>query len=99
MRKLRLITRFYMGIFMANSLVTLSSLYIMWIYKANAVEIIGVLFWYKVIALGLITFAAMYYNKNQLYYYQNLGVSKILLGASVFSFDFLLWLTLIIIVY
>jgi hypothetical protein len=98
MRKLRLITRFYMGIFLANSLVTLSCICIMWLYKAHAIEIFGVLFWYKIIALGIILYAGMYYNENELYYYRNLGVSKVLLGASVFAFDFLLWLTLIIIV-
>jgi hypothetical protein len=98
MRKLRLITRFYMGIFLANSLITLSTIYIMWLYKANAVEIIGVLFWFKIISLGIIIYAAVYYNKNQLYYYQNLGISKVLLMAVPFAFDFLLWLTLIIIV-
>lgn len=99
MRKLRLITRFYMGIFLANSMVTLSTIYIMWVYKANAVEIIGILFWFKIIALGIILYAAAYYNKNELYYYQNLGVSKVLLVSVPFAFDFLLWLTLIVMVY
>jgi len=98
MHKLRLITRFYSGIFLVNFLITLSCIYILWLYKAHAIEIIGVLFWYKTIALGIILYAAIYYNKNELYYYQNLGISKTLLGASVFVFDFLLWLSLIIIV-
>lgn len=96
MRKLLLITRFYKGIFLANFLVTLSCLYLVWKFRANAPEIIGVLFWYKVITINVVLYATIQYRKNELYYYQNLGVSKLLLWITISAFDFLLWLMLII---
>jgi hypothetical protein len=99
MRTLKLITRFYSGIFLANFLVTLGCVYLVWLYSANAIEIMGILFWFKIITIAVIFYGSIYYKKNELYYYQNLGVSKIMLGVSTSVFDFLLWLFLIIIVY
>ncbi len=91
MRTLTLITRFYRGLFFANFLVTLSCLGIILTYGDRAYEIIGVLFWFKVITLVLIFFSAIYYKKNELYYYQNLGISKLMLGLTTSAFDFSLW--------
>jgi hypothetical protein len=99
MRTLKLITRFYSGIFLANFLVTLGCVYLMWLFNAHAIEIMGVLFWFKIITIAIMFYGSIYYKKNELYYYQNLGVSKIMLGISTSVFDFLLWLSLIIIVY
>jgi len=82
-----------------NFLVTLSCVYLMWVYGVQAHKIIGALFWYKAIALILIFYTSIYYRKNELYYYRNLGVSKVLLGITTSIFDFLLWLILIIVVY
>jgi hypothetical protein len=97
MRTLKLITRFYSGIFLVNFLITLSCVYLMWLFSAHAIEIIGILFWFKIITITLIFYGSIYYKKNELYYYQNLGVSKLHLGLSTSIFDFLVWLTLIII--
>jgi hypothetical protein len=99
MRTFKLITRFYSGIFLANFLVTLSCLGLITMYGTLAHKLMGILFWYKVISIGMIFSTAIYYKKKELYYYQNLGVSKVKLGISTSVFDFLLWLILIIIAY
>jgi hypothetical protein len=96
MRTLKLIARFYNGIFLANFLVTLSCIYLLGNYGNHALEITWVLFWYKIIAGLLVFFTAVYYNPNELYYYQNLGISKLQLGITTTVFDFLIWLGLII---
>ena len=96
MRKLKLITRFYSGIFVANILVTFSCLFIIGFYQAKGIEIIGILFWFKISTLFAIFYLSVLYRKHELYYYQNLGISKLLLGISTSIFDFSLWLILII---
>jgi len=98
MRTLRLITRFYSGIFLANLLVTLSCVGLLMLFGTKAIEIFGVLFWYKLISMGMIFYLAIYYKKNELYYYQNLGVSKLMLGIATSVIDFILWLIVIVMV-
>ncbi|MDB5087794.1 MAG: hypothetical protein JWR09_1788 [Mucilaginibacter sp.] len=99
MRTLKLITRFYNGIFWANLFITLCCVGIMGIYRDRAYKIIGMLFWFKVITIAVIFYAAIHYQKKEMYYYQNLGVSKLKLGITTSVFDFLLWLVLILIAY
>ena len=70
MRTIKLITRFYGGIFLANFLVTLSCIGIIIIYGSLAHKLMGILFWYKIISIGLIFSTAIYYKKRELYYYQ-----------------------------
>jgi hypothetical protein len=96
MIKLRLITRFYSGIFLANFLVSLSCVFLIWTFGAKAHHLIGILFWYKVITLALVFYLAVHYKSRELYYYQNLGVSKLTLGLSTAAFDFALWLAIFI---
>jgi hypothetical protein len=99
MRTLKLITRFYAGIFLANFLVTLSCIGIIGFYGPYAHKLMGVLFWFKVVTIGMIFSTAIYYQKKEMYYYQNLGVSKLVLGIATSVFDFLIWLVLIVIAY
>lgn len=99
MRTIKLITRFYSGIFLANLLVTLSCIGVIAIYGSLAHKLMGMLFWYKIISIGLIFSTAIYYKKRELYYYQNLGVSKVKLCIVTSVSDFLLWLLLIVLAY
>lgn len=97
MRTFKLISRFYFdGLFLVNFLITLSCIYLLQLYGAKAYEIIGILFWYKVITVGLVLSTAIHYQKNVLFYYQNLGITKMNLGVSTSLFDFALWLTIIV---
>ena len=99
MLKLKLISRFYKGFFLADFLVTLSCAYILKLYAAQANKIIGYLFWFKLATLAIIFYSSVYHRKNELYYYQNLGVLKIQLVLVTSAFDMLIWFILITIVY
>ncbi|WP_299513197.1 hypothetical protein [Mucilaginibacter sp.] len=96
MRTLTLISRFYSGIFLPNFLVTLSCVYLHWSYGTKAHDLAGIFFWYKIITLAMIFYTAIHYKKQELYYYQNLGVTKWMLGIPTSVFDFLLWLAIYI---
>jgi hypothetical protein len=96
MRKLRLITRFYNGIFLTNFLVTFSCVYSIRYFGDDVYKIIGLLFWYKVISMILVFYIAVHSRKNE-HYYQNLGISKLQLGFTTSVFDFMLWLVFILI--
>jgi len=96
MRTIKLITRFYGGIFLANFLVTLSCVFMMQHAGHDAPQLLPVFFWYKIITIGLIFYTAIHYKKNELYYYQNLGISKRRLIISTSIFDFLTWVIFIV---
>ena len=87
MRTLKLISRFYGGIFLANFLVTFSCIYLLGIFGSLAHKLAPMLFWYKLITLILIFYTSVYYRKQELYYYQNLGVSKIQLAVGTSVLD------------
>lgn len=99
MRTLKLIARFYGGIFFANFLITLSCIGLIIFYGPRSRELMGVFFWYKVITIGMVFSTAIHYKKREMYYYQNLGVSKVKLAVATSTFDFSLWLVLLIIAY
>jgi hypothetical protein len=96
MRTIRLITRFYGAIFLANFLVTLSCVYLLAMAGKNDQAIVAVFFWYKIISMTLIFYTAIYYKKNELYYYQNLGITKLKLILTTSVFDFFVWLIFIL---
>jgi hypothetical protein len=73
--------------------ITTCSLTIFWKYGFSV--FFGVL-WLKVATLGLTYYFINSYKKKEYYYYQNLGVSKVLLWTVTLSFDFALFLFLII---
>jgi hypothetical protein len=97
MRTLKLITRFYTDIFVVNFLITLSCVYLIRYFGANAWEIVIPLFWYKAISVAAVFYTTVYYHKKELYYYQNLGVSATLLVIATSAVELLLWVAFIII--
>jgi len=96
MRTVRLITRFYGSIFLANFLVTLSCIYLLAMAGKSAQTLVSVFFWYKTISMMMIFYTAVYYKKNELYYYQNLGITKLKLILTTSVFDFFVWLIFIL---
>lgn len=96
MRTIRLIARFYGAIFLANFLVTLSCIYLLAMAGKNDRAIVAVFFWYKLISMMLIFYTAIHYKKQELYYYQNLGISKRQLILFTSIFDFFVWLIFIL---
>jgi hypothetical protein len=59
-------------------------------------SIFSALFWFKLFTLGLSYYFINEYKKKQYYYYYNLGISKTMLWATTLSFDFIIFLFLII---
>ncbi|MGN6395256.1 MAG: hypothetical protein ACTHMI_06820 [Mucilaginibacter sp.] len=99
MRNLKLIKRFSRGIIPVNFLVTIISVYAIASHRDQANKLIGTYFWGKIITLALMIFFAMASRRNELYYYQNLGLSKQKLAFTIGLFDFGLWLALTVIAY
>ncbi len=96
MRTIRLITTFYKSFALASNLITLASLYLINLYGEKAIHIFQALFWFKIIALGLIFCYIHNYKREGFYYYKNLGLTKRHLWISTFAFDFTLFILLIL---
>jgi len=95
-KTMRLIWTFYRSFVFASGLITFCSLVLFWQYGFS---IFVVLFWFKVITLGLTFYFINNYKNKEYYYYQNLGISKALLWITTLIFDFTLFILLIIQVY
>jgi hypothetical protein len=77
-------------------MMTLICIGLFWEY---AMSIFATLFWLKLSTLGLTFYYIRSYKSKEFYYYQNLGVSKSLLWTSTLTFDFCLYIILMIQVY
>lgn len=53
------------------------------------------IFWSKILTMGITYYLIDSTKKNEYYYYRNLGVSKPLLWIASLSFDFVLFLFLL----
>lgn len=53
------------------------------------------IFWSKILTMGITYYLIDSTKKNEYYYYRNLGVSKSLLWIASLSFDFVLFLFLL----
>lgn len=96
MRTFKLITRFYSGFFLVNFLVTLSLVCAAALHRDVAGKLVGLFFWCKIISIAIVAYAAISYRKKELYYYQNLGVTKWQLVVFTSITDFLIWLALMV---
>ena len=88
-----LIWSFYKSFLLLSLVITTCCLSIFWKYGFSAFI---VLFWLKIITLGLTYYFINSYKNKEYYYYQNLGVSKVLLWTVTLTFDFALFIFLII---
>ncbi len=76
-----------------SAVITIACLVLFWEYGFG---IFSTLFWFKISTLGLTFYFIDNYKNKEYYYYQNLGVSKVLLWSVALSFDFALFIFLII---
>jgi type III secretory pathway component EscU len=60
------------------------------------ISIFTVLIWFKLITLGIIVYYINSYKKNEFYYYQSLGLSKLFLWISTILIDLSLFVISII---
>ncbi len=92
-KKIKLIWLFYKSFLLASSVITVCCLALFW---KNGFSVFIGIFWFKIITLGLIFYFINEYKSKEYYYYQNLGISKTLLWISILTFDFTLFIFLII---
>jgi len=96
LKTLRLISAFYQSFFISTWIITGCCL---WIFGEYGWISFSSLVWLKIFTLGLVFFFMDKYKRHEIYYYQNLGVSKKVLWCSTVAFDFLLFLTSILVTY
>jgi hypothetical protein len=90
---IRLIWTFYKNFILLSLLVTGFCLRFFWL---NGFSSFFGIFWGKAVTLALTYYIVNLNRKEEYYYYQNLGIGKTLLWAVTLSFDFILFLFLII---
>ena len=95
-KTIRLIWAFYMNFLWPSVILTAFCLRAFWVFGFDS--FFGI-FWCKVLTLGLTYYLINSNKKNEYYYFQNLGVTKTLLWAATISFDFILFLLLLILTY
>jgi len=93
MKALRLILTFYKTFIIASSVITISSMYLVYMYGPH---IISFLFWFKVFTLGIMLVFVNSYKGKEFYYYQNLGFSKLFLWFTSIGIDLFLFFILLI---
>ena len=93
---IKLILTFYRNYFIATTAITTCCI---WIFHKNGISTFFPLFWFKIGTLGLIYYFVKSYKKREIYYYQNLGVSQIILWSSTLAFDLVLFIVSLIITY
>ncbi len=96
MRKLKLSATFYSTFAFASNLITLSCLFLISLRGEKGIYVIQILFWFKIFTLGAIFYFISNYKKNDFNYYKNLGLTKNQLWISTLTFDFVLFLLLIL---
>lgn len=92
-RTIRLIWTFYKGFLFSSLLITACCLYYFRIY---GFAVFAEVFWLKIVSLALTSYFINDYKDREFYYYQNAGISKLLLWFSVIFFDMAVFIILII---
>jgi len=95
-RTIRLLLTFYRSVFFPNFFITLICGALLW---KNGPSILAVQFWLKLSVTALLLYYFRSYKKKEFYYYQSLGLSQRFLWISTLSFDFCLYLFLMVRVY
>jgi hypothetical protein len=85
---LRLSWGFYLGFIISSLIITMCCSFLFWEYRF---DILMTLIWLKIATL-VITFVFINsYKGNEYYYYQNLGISKILLWTCSLLIDLIIF--------
>jgi len=92
-KTLRLMFTFYLSYFTTAFVLTLVSAYMLFKLGSGAFTLI---FWFKIATYGVIIYYINNYKNKEFYYYQNLGIPKLTLWVGTLTFDFLLFVTLLI---
>lgn len=93
LKRIGLLFTFYKSYLIPSLLITFVCIYFFSLFGGSA---LGVLLWFKILTLGATVYFIGSYKENEFYYYQNLGISKSVLWISTITFDFALFIVLII---
>lgn len=96
LKSIRIIFSFYRSFIIASSIITLVCL---GIFQKNGPLVFGTIFLFKILTLGLIYYFIGKYKFKEFYYFQNLGISKVVLWVTTLFFDFALFIILMILTY
>ncbi len=92
-KTIRLIWIFYKSFLVLSLFINLCCISIFWNHGFSSFSVI---FWLKMATLALTYYFINTYKNKEYYYYLNLGISKFLLWIVSLSFDFVLFISLII---
>jgi type III secretory pathway component EscU len=70
-----------------------------WLFYKYGISSYSALFWLKIVTLGLIYYFVKKYKSKEIYYYQNLGISKTTLWVSTLAIDFCIFIGSLILTY
>lgn len=90
LKSLRVRLLFYQNFALATIVVSIFGCYLI-LESGTGLFVIPV-FFMKIITNGLIGLIFHFFKQNQLYFFQNLGVTTIQLYSTAFGFDMVLWL-------
>lgn len=93
LKTLRLLLTFYLSFFNATFIITLVCAFLFLRLGLGALQI---LICFKIITLGLVVMYINDYKRKDFFYYQNLGISKSFLWTYTLTFDFILFILLLI---
>jgi len=93
LKTIRLIWTFYRSFIFVSLVITACCLSIFWAYGFSA---FSGLFWLKIVSQGLTYYFVNSYKDKEYYYYYNLSISKRMLWVVTLTFDFALFVFLII---
>lgn len=96
MKQVRLILTFYKSFAIVSFVITLACIGALYGFGKNGIHILQAFFWFKIFTLGVTVYSINTYKKNQFYYYRNLGLSKLKLWVPILTFDFIFFLTTLI---
>jgi len=95
-KTVKLVFTFYRSFFIATTAITACCV---WVICKNGISAFSILFWFKIATLLLTCYFVKNYKVKEVYYYQNLGISKVVLWSCVIALDFALFIVSIIIAY
>lgn len=89
LKAIRLVLTFYRSFYIATTAITACCA---WVICKNGISAFSILFWFKIAALLLTCYFVKNYKAKEVYYYQNLGISKVVLWSCVMALDFALFI-------
>lgn len=96
LKTIRLIFTFYKNFLLTTTLITACCVSIFWKY---GIETFAVLFWFKITTLALVFYFIKTFKSKEFYYYQNLGIGKIILWSTTLTIDFFVFIFSLIVTY